>query len=163
MLFRHGIAEDDGPDGTDASRRLTAEGIERTTHAAVGLTRFADAPDVLLCSPKVRARQTADIVAKAFGMDVVIADELAEGPPDAVAKLLLKQNVDRVMAVGHEPTLSVTADILARGRMGSTIELKKAGCICVRAYVTDLGEWDGGYLRWIATPKMLVALDGKKR
>jgi len=63
-IFRHGIAEDVGPDGTDDSRRLTREGVDKTRKAAAGIARLGAKPDVILTSPKVRAAQTADLAAE---------------------------------------------------------------------------------------------------
>src|SRR5258707_5535441 len=64
FLIRHGMAEDRGdawPD--DAKRPLTEDGISRLRKAARGLTRAGVSIDLMLTSPLVRARQTAEIIA----------------------------------------------------------------------------------------------------
>jgi len=66
LVFRHGIAEDDSAGGSDFSRQLTDEGVDRTRRAAAGLRKVAPSPQVILTSPKVRARQTADLAGEAF-------------------------------------------------------------------------------------------------
>src|SRR5438034_11639970 len=63
-LIRHGLAEERGdswPD--DAKRPLTDEGISRMRKSVRGLSRLGVTLDVVLTSPLVRARQTAEIVA----------------------------------------------------------------------------------------------------
>ena len=64
-FLRHGIAADAGPAGTgDAGRPLTKEGVTKMEAEARGLRRLKVKSDTLLYSPLVRARQTAEIVAR---------------------------------------------------------------------------------------------------
>src|SRR5436853_7070712 len=63
-LIRHGIAEERGdrwPD--DAKRPLTEDGIDRLRKEARGLARLGISIDLVLTSPLVRTKQTAEIVA----------------------------------------------------------------------------------------------------
>src|SRR5881628_3257631 len=81
-LIRHGIAEERGdawPD--DAKRPLSDEGMDRLRKEARGLARLGVVIDVVLTSPLVRTRQTADVVAAAFNTrpHIVTADSLAPG------------------------------------------------------------------------------------
>ena len=83
-LIRHGVAEERGekwPD--DTKRSLRADGIARMRRAAKGLARLGVKFDVVLTSPLVRTRQTADIVAAAFDQrpPIVLADSLAPDDP----------------------------------------------------------------------------------
>jgi phosphohistidine phosphatase len=155
LLFRHGIAEDHGPDGTDASRRLTREGIEKTTEAARGLAKIADAPGVILTSPKVRAKQTADIVAEAFGERPETLDALAEEDLDAILRALAKRDEERILVVGHEPTFSRLVEFICTGQMRGSVEMKKAGCACVELDLQRNGKAAHGKLQWLATPRIL--------
>ena len=106
LVFRHGIAEDHAADGTDASRALTGQGVERTRAAARGLAAFTDPPDVILSSPKTRALQTAREAGAAFGRDVEVLAALADGPPAETLRALAARTEEAVMIVGHEPMLS---------------------------------------------------------
>ena len=88
-LIRHGVAEERGdawPD--DAKRPLTEDGIARMRKSARGLARLGVTFDVVLTSPLVRARQTADIVASAFDPrpSIVTIDSLAPGGSYRVAR-----------------------------------------------------------------------------
>src|SRR6476659_2719557 len=63
-LIRHGVAEERGDKWPDDSKRpLSADGISSMEKAARGLARLGVRVDVLLTSPLVRTRQTAEIVA----------------------------------------------------------------------------------------------------
>src|SRR5882672_6508644 len=79
-LVRHGVAEERGelwPD--DSKRPLSEEGMAGMRKATRGLARIGVSVDVVLTSPLVRARQTAEIVAG--GLDprpaLVTAESLA--------------------------------------------------------------------------------------
>lgn len=161
IIFRHGLAEDVGPDGKDASRRLTAEGQEKTLAAARGLAEIIDRPSVILASPKVRAMQTAKILGKVFDRTPVEMALLAEGPAARVAPVLAKREEPSVMIVGHEPTLSeLASSLLTSGIAHGFIELKKAGCIVLDAPVRDVGVFGPARLMMLATSKMLRAVAG---
>src|SRR5436305_15219678 len=63
-FIRHGLAEERGDAWPDDNKRpLTDEGMSRMRKAVRGLARLGVTVDVVLTSPLVRARQTADIVA----------------------------------------------------------------------------------------------------
>jgi phosphohistidine phosphatase len=160
LVFRHGIAEDRSADGTDSGRALTAEGVERTRAAARGLARIADAPDIILTSPKLRAVQTADEAAAAFDRPVEVLEALADGPPDETLTALAARGEQAVMIVGHEPMLSeLIEQVCTGGRRGGFIDLRKAGCAYLELARDSRGDVTAASLLWLATPKMLRALD----
>ena len=60
--MRHGIAqESDGTDADDFTRPLSLAGREKTARAAAGLAALVPTVDHIACSPKLRARQTAQL------------------------------------------------------------------------------------------------------
>ena len=62
-IVRHGIAVSHGTPGvSDEGRALTEEGIEKMRQAAKGLRSLDFIPEVILSSPLLRARQTAEIL-----------------------------------------------------------------------------------------------------
>jgi phosphohistidine phosphatase len=158
LVFRHGIAEDHSADGTDAARRLTDHGVERTRAAARGLARIAGAPDVVLSSPKVRALETAREAAAVFGREVEVLDDLADGPPDAALAALAARPEASAMIVGHEPMLSeLVEQVCTGGRRVGFVDMRKAGCACLEVSFDPAGATTGTLL-WLATPKMLRAV-----
>ena len=107
-LIRHGLAEDRGdawPD--DAQRPLTDRGVSRVRKTARGLAAIGVAFDVILTSPLVRARQTADAIASVFEPrpPIVPTDALAPGGSyqALVAELEKTGRRTRIGLVGHEP------------------------------------------------------------
>ena len=117
MLMRHGHAVDEAPHLGDHGRWLTAKGRERTRHVAQQLAERKERPTLIWTSPLVRAVQTADIVASVLGFAEEIpalAELVVDGRPRSVAQMIhAHDNTDDViLLVGHEPSLSVLANIL---------------------------------------------------
>lgn len=156
ILFRHGIAEDHAPDGTDASRRLTDKGIAKTSRCAAGLRKVIDPPAAVFTSPKVRAMQTAEILGATFDRRPQKMEALAEQRPQAVIEQIGRLSVPSVILVGHEPTLSTVAGLLCGLSARGGIDLKKAGCIGLD--IAD--DHASAHLQWLLTPRMLEALAG---
>jgi phosphohistidine phosphatase len=158
-LIRHGVAEERGdawPD--DEKRPLTEEGMTRLRKAARGLSRVGIVFDIVLSSPLVRARQTAEIVAggPAPRPALVYIESLTPGASYAalVADLEKHTRKTRIALVGHEPGIGELAARLIGSR--HPIEFKK-GAIC-RIDVDDVPPSGPGDLRWFLTPKILGAL-----
>jgi phosphohistidine phosphatase len=151
-FLRHGVAADVGPEGSgDAGRPLTAEGIKKMKEEARGLRRLDVRPDVLLSSPLVRARQTAEIVRHALGLDSRLVDALAPGCDVAQLRDLLGEyrSAERIMVVGHEPDFS---DLIGALTGGSRIMLKKGGLARVDLETVSDGA---GTLVWLLPPLAL--------
>jgi len=158
-LLRHGIAENAKPGGTDRDRHLTTQGQLRMRRAAIGLRRLVPRLDVLYTSPYPRAAETAAIVAAALpkGLRPQELDALA---PDTsaidIVRALRTMRRERVMLVGHEPSLSSAAALLLTGSAdGLHIELKKGGCIAI-ALRTPAPR--AAVLEWVATPRTMRRL-----
>ena len=161
LIVRHAIAcERDRrrwPD--DGKRPLSPAGIRRARKAATGLKVFSAAPDSLLTSPLVRARQTAQILTDVAGWPrAEEASELApEEPALAVLRLLGRQRGKRVAIVGHQPALGALLIACLIGEGGAlAIEMKKNAVACVS--FAGLPCAGGAALRWLATPRMLQDL-----
>ena len=158
-FIRHGLAEERGEAWPDDSKRpLTDEGTSSMRKASRGLARLGVSVEIVLTSPLVRARQTAELVAA--GLDprpsVVNVDSLApDGTYAAVVADLEKHaRKTRIALVGHEPMIGELAARLIGSR--HPIEFKKGG-VC-RIDVEDLPPAGPGDLRWLLTPKILRAV-----
>lgn len=158
-LIRHGLAEERGDRWPDDNKRpLTDEGISRMRKATRGLARLGVTVDVVLSSPLVRARQTAEIVAA--GLDprpsLVNIDSLAPDGSFAaiVADLEKHGRKTRIALVGHEPAVGELAARLIGSR--HPLELKK-GAVC-RIDLDEIPPGGPGDLRWLLTPKILCAI-----
>ena len=159
LLIRHAPAVRNGSVGIrDSARPLTPRGRARFRLAARGLARIAERPDVLLTSPLVRARATADIAAAAFKkVTPRVEPALGQENVDAVVAALKRCPRDAMVAVvGHEPTLSrLLARMLGVHQDDDRFAFKKGG-----AALLDLpdGPAAAGQLRWFVKPHILRSL-----
>lgn len=158
-LIRHGVAEERGdkwPD--DAKRPLSADGMSKMEKTARGLARLGITLDVILTSPLIRTRQTADIVSAELDQHppVVNTDALAPGGDFAavVAALEKQARRTRIGLVGHEPAIGELAARLIGSR--HPFEFKK-GAVC-RIDIDEIPPNGPGDLRWLLTPKLLRAV-----
>ena len=158
-LIRHGAAEERGDAWPDDSKRpLTSDGIERMRLAARGLVRLGVTLDVILTSPFVRTRQTAEIVASAFELrpPVVPVESLTpNGSFQGVLNDLEKQGQRaRIALVGHEPDLGKIAARL--GGLRQALAFKK-GAVC-RIDVKTIPPAGAGALQWFMPARILAAV-----
>ncbi len=158
MLMRHGIAEDAGPATgyDDEPRALTDEGRARMEQAAQGLRALGVQASLVLCSPLVRCRQTADIVAAALGLHPVEDPRLRPGMEldDLADVLMLHPGADPVLVCGHNPDLPhAVADLTG----GGSVDFRK-GTLAVLD--VDAVAPRAGRLRALYPPSALRAIAG---
>lgn len=161
LIIRHAIAVPHGtPEVPEDERPLTPRGERRFRDAARGLARICPRPDVLLSSPLVRARQTADIAAEAWGR-IKVREEpaLAGGSFEQIAAAVEKhRDKDIVAVVGHEPDVSSVVARLLGTPAPERLTFKKGGA----ALLDVPGRMaDGGALVWYAPPRVLRAAAGE--
>lgn len=158
-LIRHGIAADRGPEYPDDSKRpLTSRGMAALRREAKGLNELGVCFELIIASPLVRTRQTAEIIAETLKdkPQIINSDALTPaGTPAAVIQELGKHmRKGRIALVGHEPNLGELAGRLIGAR--SPIEFKK-GAVC-RIDFEVLPPKAIGQLMWFLPPKVLRKL-----
>jgi phosphohistidine phosphatase len=155
-LIRHGLAAERGDNYPDDTKRpLTSDGVQKLRREAKALLALDVTFDVILTSPLVRTRQTAEIIGGAFRNPppIVNMPSLAPGGShNAIIEELAKhQRRHRIALVGHEPGIGELAGRLIGLRR--PVEFKK-GAIC-RIDVAALPPTGPGRLRWLLTPRIL--------
>ena len=167
LLLRHGIAEDRDQAADDGQRNLTAEGRERAARVIQRLVALELGCDLVLSSPLVRARQTAELaVAWGLAPELELAAALA---PLADPLPLLERWLGplsprpgwrRLALVGHEPDLSTLAALLIGVPMAhapQALQLKKAGVALLRWPALPQGSLAGSaQLSLLLPPRLLV-------
>ena len=151
-LLRHGeaVPHDSKP---DQERELTARGERQALAAGSALARLGMEFHACYTSPKVRARQTAELACRALGIEPVVEDSAASDfdRDDALALLRAHGDDGRVLVVGHEPDFSQ----LVHDLTGARVDFKKGGVAAVRE------ERGSGELILLLRPSELesIALD----
>ncbi len=123
-ILRHGLAVEPGTPGyaKDADRPLTPKGERKLWQIAEAMEALELSFDLMLSSPYLRARQTADIIAEAFNARKKL--EFSEfltpsGSPKRLIEFLLdlKPLPGNVLLVGHKGGLcKLNAESLKPGR-----------------------------------------------
>jgi phosphohistidine phosphatase len=156
-LLRHGIAVEPGITGyeLDSERSLTAKGEGRLREAARAMKALELSFDLILSSPYLRAKQTAEIIVKNLQLrkKLAFSDNLI---PAGNPRLLIQQlnqfrpEPENVLLVGHEPYLSRFISRLTTGNTDAAIDLKKGG-LC-KLEVESLHYGCCAKLVWLLTP-----------
>jgi len=162
-ILRHGIAVARGAPGyeRDAERPLTPKGERRLWRITDAMEELELSFDLILSSPYLRARQTAEIVAEAFKEKkrLDLCDALAaDAEPKDVIRFLqaLDPSPENVLLVGHEPYLSRLVSLLVAGDAECKIELKKGG-LC-KLTVESLKPGGCATLEWLLTPRQMLSM-----
>ncbi len=151
ILLRHGKAEATSLGG-DFSRELVERGREQSRRAARLLKGAGKLPDIVLTSPLVRARQTAEEFCRTAEMPgEVIQGWLACGmaPETAMTELSAFRDFKRILIVGHEPDFSGLVQWILGANSGS-IDFKKAALACLRVNPPSRP----GTLKFLIPPKL---------
>ncbi len=156
-ILRHGIAEEaaTAPGQRDSTRRLTKEGAKKIRQVAMGMKAANLQLDLILTSPYVRARQTAEIVAGILKVPKAVAVSATLTPDGEPAKIIKELNArcgkhNSVLLAGHEPCLSRLISFLLAGDAFLVINLKKGG-LC-KLTVGRLKPGPCAMLEWLLTP-----------
>lgn len=161
-IIRHAIAVDRGtPEYADDSQRpLTDKGKKKMRQIAKGLHTLGVDFDLILSSPYVRARETAEILAEVIKTktDIAFSENLIPmGDPDfLIAEMNEKYSANSIALVGHEPHLSALISLLVSDNASLDMTLKKGG-VC-RLSADDLHHTRKTTLEWLLTPGILVEI-----
>ena len=156
-LMRHGLAVEPGTPGfrTDADRALTPKGRRQMRKIAAALAELELDLDLILSSPFVRARQTAEIVAATLKLKkhLKFSNALAVGGDPAILLRQLerlKPCPENLLLVGHEPGLSRLMSVLLTGDLRLNVDFKKGGLCKLEIKELRLGAC--ATLAWMLTP-----------
>lgn len=163
-LMRHADAGEADPRRwpDDRQRPLSEAGHRDHAAVAAALRRMGVQFDRLLTSPLVRARQTAQITAAAYGGAPAPEQTPALGEraslPNLLAALAQLPADASVACVGHEPFLSGAVGALVSRDGSARIEMRKSGMAAL--------DFDGhpasgrGTLVFHVRPREILALAG---
>lgn len=119
ILQRHGQAEPYAE--TDFERPLTDAGRAQIASAARRLKEQGFVPELILVSPLLRAKQSAEIMEQILGIpaqnEPLLDGRLsAQGLLDLARRKLTK--TDTLLLIGHNPAMGIAAQLLCGAYMG---------------------------------------------
>lgn len=149
-LLRHAHAGDpERWDGPDAARPLSPKGRVQADALGAHLSTIAFTTDAVISSPKVRARETAEIVAERLGLTIAIDPRLGGGADLRTIEAILDDagQPESPVLVGHDPDFSeLVADLCGLGsapmRKGSLARIETGRPV----------RPGSGTLRWFLPP-----------
>jgi phosphohistidine phosphatase len=154
-LLRHADAGDPGAwRGDDAARPLSAKGVEQAERLGRHLAAIGFEPDAIISSPKLRALQTAEIVARALDIELTTDERLAgQLRPSGLEELLSDAGSPRrPVLVGHDPDFSELLQFLA----GTPKVGMRKGALA-RIDVDGRIRAGAGEVRWLLPPDAVAA------
>lgn len=162
-LIQHGEAysEDQDPE-----RSLTPNGEEQIRSTGRALKKLGVDVDLMVSSPKKRARQTAEIIAGELGsstegIEITETLEPLASSEDFIAYLRRFDNRRKVLLAGHLPSLGKIAANLMSGGGDVSIHFENGGVCRIDV---DVLPSHAGDLRWVLPPAHLRLLaEGKRR
>lgn len=167
-ILRHGDAGDHGDPRypNDAARPLTSKGIKRTRQLGNALRQMGISFDVIFSSPLIRARQTAEIVARSLKSEKKLRITNHLTPDGAFVDILAQVENARptskaILLVGHEPYLSGLISLICAGGGMLNLVLKKGGLCRMEVDVVKPGRC--AVLEWLLSPRHFGPKRGANR
>jgi phosphohistidine phosphatase len=151
-LVRHGKAGNHAE--SDALRPLTDTGKTRTRHSAQVLKQLNVTPAHLFCSPRLRAKQTAEIIGEALGIEPTVDDAVNfDFDVNKLRDLLAyaDNNDAEMMFVGHNPSMSDVVSQIS----GASIHMKTGMIACLQARPASL---EHAQLLWLLPTQLADVL-----
>lgn len=149
IFLRHAKSDWNAGTDDDLSRPLAERGRRAATAVGSFLANAGHVPNLVLCSPAVRARQTLELAVAAgnWTCPIETADELYYGSVDHMVALACRRQVPVLMLVGHEPTMSSALGYLT----GADLRMPTGALARVNLNLDNSGE-----LEWLIPPRLLT-------
>ena len=169
LILRHAKSDWSDEGKADFERPLTRRGLVDAPRMGQVLPLFDSVPDQILASPALRARQTAELAAKAcnYAKTIHWEETFYEGSSaDFLAALRqLPATLQRPMLVGHNPGLEETVANLCASSAANTvppliIKIPTAGLVCIDVDIDNWASLEPGHglLRWFLIPRLVKAM-----
>ena len=148
-LVRHGEAKSEQG---DPARPLSEQGRRDVEAVAKKASGLGVKVSEILCSGKLRARQTAEILVEHLSPSNGLSEINGLKPFDnpQIAQKILDQSQESLMLVGHLPHLSRLVSLLLTGYSEKDIVHFEAGAMLCLSRVNDAEN--GWILKWFFSP-----------
>ncbi len=138
----------------DPARPLCEKGLSDITKTASYASGLNTGINEIFHSPKLRAKQTAQVLADYLKPSKGLMETGGLKPNDDPAAWAerLRGMTDNIMLVGHLPQLGKLASLLLCGNADkNVVDFRMAGIVCLKR--DENGAWS---LQWMITPEIVV-------
>lgn len=159
IFMRHAKSDWSIAGQKDFDRTLNNRGLGDAPRMGRRLLEIGVKPDMVVSSPAVRAKTTAEYVCEQLGYNIdsiVYDDEIYESSVRSLLGIVnkLDDQYNNVIIFGHNPTHTYLAEYLTKEAIGN---IPTTGAVCIDF---DLDSWQHvseatGKMRWFEYPKGL--------
>jgi phosphohistidine phosphatase len=163
IVLRHAKAENMAPDGTDIHRPLSERGHRDAMITGKSLRKMEILPDLVLCSPATRTRQTTEGLLQKLKCHppVQFVESIYEASVSQLIDLLAQQQEpETILLVGHNPGVEELVSQLIAPSAPPHLRLPTAGIARIDFAINQWSELPSatGELVWLASPDLLRPL-----
>jgi phosphohistidine phosphatase len=158
LIMRHAKSDWGTGLSSDQERPLSSRGVKTAKKMGKFLTRVGAVPDLILSSPAVRARTTAELAGRSgkWSATIEIVQSFYGGSWNDVVEGVIAggSRAERILVAGHEPTWSDLVGVLTGG---SHVAMPTAAVSCIAIIGKSWSKLGPGCaeLQWHVTPKMI--------
>ena len=147
-LIQHGEAE---PENVNPERPLTQKGRNDVLKTAEFMEKAGIKVDEVWHSSKLRAKQTAEIIAKTLGLkDPIEKEGLKPNDPVSPISDQIEEENKNIIIASHLPFLSKLSALLVCGKENQqVIAFKQGGVVCLEK------QESGWIVSWMIVPEVL--------
>lgn len=147
-LMRHGLANSKE---IDPEESLSDKGKQVIEISSKALKKMNVSFDVIVCSPKKRSIQTAEIIAKTFIFPLMRIIETDKVLPNTPAEVTLDfiANYEKVLIVGHLPSIKEIISYLLFPTSSLEFDVDNGGCTRIDS------DKNQAILRWHLSSEIL--------
>lgn len=155
LVLRHAKSSWDDPGLKDFDRPLNGRGLRAAPLVGRFLRKEQIAPDLILCSPARRTRETIALVREAAHLDAPLRfdERIYEASAEQLCEVIsqIEERVNQVLLVGHNPGLEELLFFF-------TGEERRMATAALAQVTLDIEKWGkaragGGTLDWLVKPK----------
>jgi phosphohistidine phosphatase len=158
VIARH-AKSDWGKGLRDHDRPLNRRGKNDAPRMGRAIRQLGFLPDLIITSSAVRAKTTADMVAKEAGyqQSLKVDPRLYEAGYEEITLMLqaLPDKFGKVMVFGHNPIIEQMASYLLQ--MAGGIVIPTSGMVCMEARIQSWSDLKPGHcsLKWLLIPRLI--------
>ncbi len=159
IFMRHAKSDWSIAGQKDFDRTLNNRGLGDAPRMGRRLLEIGVKPDLVLSSPALRAKTTAEYVSEQLGYDIdtiIYEEEIYESSVRSLLAIVnkLDDKYNSVIIFGHNPTHTYLAEYLTKEAIGN---IPTAGAVCIEF---ELDSWKlvseaTGKMKWFEYPKKL--------